>query len=132
MVEDSRVPDVTDWTDVGIAKYIAASTDEHEEIRETEISEHETTPDNGPADPVHVSQAPHPTPDKEAEFKRAIKEGKIKPMTTQEAIAFMGWYDLEAEMSSDEAKAARLKEYERLSALARKASKAAAKQEGEV
>jgi hypothetical protein len=77
-----------------------------------------------------VTSDPKPKPKTEAELKRAIKEGKIKPMTTQEAFAYLGLNDddeMEAEVSSEEAKAARIKEYERLSKKSREASKAAAK-----
>ena len=50
--------------DIGIGRYIAASTNEHEQIKKIPISEREDTPTNGPADPLN---GPHglnrpPTP----------------------------------------------------------------------
>jgi RNA:NAD 2'-phosphotransferase (TPT1/KptA family) len=72
-------------------------------------------PDNGHIDPVYRPDRPQgpptPTPETEEEkIERAIKEGKIKPMTRQQIHEFLG-----------------LKEYERLSKKSREASKAATK-----
>jgi hypothetical protein len=55
--------------DVGIGRYIAASSNEHNEIALNAISEHEDTQDNGLMDPVHLPDPPHPphmTPEMEA------------------------------------------------------------------
>jgi hypothetical protein len=53
--------DRSDWTDVGIGKHLAASTNELKEIEETAISEHKGIQENGHADSLHVSEATHPT-----------------------------------------------------------------------
>jgi hypothetical protein len=74
--------------DVGMGRYLEAGTDEHKEIPKMEISERESSAENGLTDPLDPPHVPHLPPDTEA--------------------------------------VARLKEYERLSALARKASKEAA------
>jgi hypothetical protein len=59
--------------------------------------------------------------------KVGTEQGWIKPMRTKEAFGKLGRYDdMEARTSSQEDKAARLREYKRLSALARKKSKEAA------
>ena len=51
----------SDWTDVGIGKYVAARTNEVEQITESIISEREDIPNQDLADPIHVSKATHPT-----------------------------------------------------------------------
>lgn len=51
----------SDWTDIGIRKYIAASTNEVAEIPETGISEREDISENGLPYPPHVSKATRPT-----------------------------------------------------------------------
>ena len=53
---------MTDWTDLGIGRNIAASTNEPEEISETQISERGDTPGNDPTSHIHVSKAANPTP----------------------------------------------------------------------
>jgi hypothetical protein len=53
--------DRSDWTDLGLGKHIEASTNEHKEIEETAISEHDSVPKNSHADSPHVSKATHPT-----------------------------------------------------------------------
>ena len=62
--EQNRGSDWTDWTDVGLDRHIAASTDERGLIANTAISERENGPSNGPVDskhPVHPPDPPHPT-----------------------------------------------------------------------
>jgi hypothetical protein len=48
--------------DVGIGRYIATSTDEHEQIRKIPISEREGIPTNGPADPLNGLHGHHRPP----------------------------------------------------------------------
>ena len=48
--------------DVGIGRYIAASTDEHEKRETIPISEREDAPTNGPADPLNGPHGPHGHP----------------------------------------------------------------------
>jgi hypothetical protein len=60
--EQNRGSDWTDWTDAGLGKYVAASTNELERNSINPESERETTPDQDPSDPPHPPQAPHPTP----------------------------------------------------------------------
>jgi hypothetical protein len=88
--------------DVGIGKYIAASTNEHKEISESQISERDTDPDSGPTDPLNGLDRPHGPPTHNQHPPRVSH-------STPETEA-----------------AARLREYDRLSKLSQKNSKAAA------
>jgi hypothetical protein len=45
-----------------------------------------------------TSQDLQPTPKTEAEIESAIKEGEIRPMTTQEALASLGWFETEKDV----------------------------------
>jgi hypothetical protein len=53
--------DRADWTDVGLGKYVAASTNQAEKIDETSISEREDTTNQQLPDPPHPPQVTHPT-----------------------------------------------------------------------
>jgi hypothetical protein len=62
--EQNRGSDWTDWTDVGLDRHMAASTDELKKFPVSVDSERENGPGNGPVDskhPVHPPNAPHPT-----------------------------------------------------------------------
>jgi hypothetical protein len=87
--------------DIGIGRYIAASTNEHELIKENLISEREDTPTNGPVDPLNGPHGPHGPP---TDINRPPT-----PLAGQ-----------------DDDAAASLREYERLSKQSREHSKAAA------
>ena len=94
--------------DVGIRGYVAASSNEHELISGPKLTEREAIPDNGPADPVHPHHLPHVPP-------TTINHNKLREASE--------WAHKEAKRLEAIEKAARFKEYERLSALARKKSK---------
>jgi hypothetical protein len=75
--------------DVGIGRYIAASTDEHEKNRKITISEREDTPTIGPADPLNgphgLNRPPTPMTEQEddatasrREYERVHKESLRK------------------------------------------------------
>ena len=96
--------------DVGICRYMTASTAEHELISDDKLIEREDTHDNGPADPVHPPHGPHGPPN-------TIDSDKLREATE--------WARKELqELESNPAD--KVREYERLSAQARKNSKAAA------
>jgi hypothetical protein len=42
-----------------MGRYVATSTEDSKKIPETKISEHGSTPDNGPADPTDPPYVPH-------------------------------------------------------------------------
>jgi hypothetical protein len=59
---DGRGSDSTDWTDVGLGRHTAASTNESEKFSAIPGSERESTPDKDPTDPPHPSNVSHVTP----------------------------------------------------------------------
>ena len=113
--EQNRGTDWTDWTDVGLGKYVTESTDERETNPEGMKSERRNSSDYGildNVDPVHLPHAPHPYP--------ANSNGKIN---LDKVGAASEWAHKEAQKLDEEKNAAKLKEYDRLSALLRKKSK---------
>ena len=60
--DNSRGADMTDWTDVGLGRYVVASTNESEKKEIIPISERGDTLTNGPAHPLHPPQAANQTP----------------------------------------------------------------------
>jgi hypothetical protein len=97
--EQNRVTDWTDWTHVGLGRYVTTNTDEREFNSPNGICERENHTDNSIVDSIHSihpSHPSHPSP-----------------------------------VPGERDKAAMLKEYDRLSALARKNSKAASQVNGQ-
>lgn len=70
--EQNRGSDWTDWTDVGLGMYVALSTNEHEQILETMISERECTPNQQLVHSTHPPQAPHATPGANPSYEHLI------------------------------------------------------------
>lgn len=118
VIEESRdVGDVGD--DVGIGRYIAASTGEHELISGDKLIEREDTPNQGLPDPPHGPDRPHGPPN-------AVDWDKVKKASEW---ALKELQELESNPT------AKVREYERRSKLARKKTKTAANAkmgEGEV
>lgn len=71
--EQNRGSDWTDWTEVGLGRYIAASTNEHEKIQKTQISEREDPPTDQVTDLTYPPQAPHATPDTGQSYEHLIE-----------------------------------------------------------